>query len=141
MLPSQRVQQTPRHLVSTAPPDRPPTRYPRYFNQHPSPPSDIQLIALRYGAVPVVRATGGLADTVHDVDADPASGNGYSFAGTDEGSLDSALHRAFARYRDDRPGWDALARRNMTADVSWCAPAAEYVHIYRTSLAAADEGV
>jgi starch synthase len=52
------------------------------------------LLLRRYGAVPVVRKTGGLADTVRDVDSHaPGEGNGYTFDGTDEGSLHAALDR------------------------------------------------
>ena len=93
-----------------------------------------QLIALRYGGVPIVRATGGLADTVTDIDADPAHGNGFSFSGTDEGSLDGALHRALAMYRDRPADWVALVSRNMGLDVGWAAAAAEYVGLYEGGL-------
>jgi starch synthase len=93
-----------------------------------------QLIALRYGAVPVVRSTGGLADTVTDVDADPAHGNGFAFTGADEASLDGALGRALAMHRD-RPGdWAGLVSRNMAEDVGWAAAAGEYVRLYEGDL-------
>lgn len=58
-----------------------------------------QLVAMRYGALPVVRRTGGLADTVTDLDADREQGNGFVFDGVDEGSLNSALDRALHLYR------------------------------------------
>jgi starch synthase len=93
-----------------------------------------QLIALRYGGVPVVRATGGLADTVTDVDAYPEAGNGFSFGGTDEASLDGALDRALALYRDRPDAWAALVARNMGLDVGWGAAAGEYVGLYEGGL-------
>uniref|UniRef100_A0A7R9YVB8 Starch synthase, chloroplastic/amyloplastic n=1 Tax=Chlamydomonas euryale TaxID=1486919 RepID=A0A7R9YVB8_9CHLO len=94
-----------------------------------------QLIALRYGAVPVVRATGGLADTVFDVDqasgVDAARRNGFSFGGSDEASLFSALDRALAMYRERRGEWEQLSLRNMQANVSWSESAKSYVDVYR----------
>ena len=75
-----------------------------------SPARDTLSRGCRYGAVPVVRRTGGLADTVHDVDgADEAVANGFSFDGADESSEDSALDRALHYYRD-RPEWWAKVR-------------------------------
>ncbi|GLC45319.1 hypothetical protein PLESTB_000309300 [Pleodorina starrii] len=96
-----------------------------------------QMIALRYGAVPVVRRTGGLADTVFDVEAAaaPPAGaarNGFVFDGSDEGSLYGALDRALALY-DKQPGrWAALSQDNMRLDVSWAKSAGSYVDIYRS---------
>lgn len=93
-----------------------------------------QLIAMRYGAVPVVRATGGLADTVKDVDdesSDPGiPGNGFSFGGVDEGSLNSALDRAVQYYRERGEWWGELSRRNMGIDTSWNRAAQSYVKLY-----------
>ncbi|KAG1664077.1 hypothetical protein FOA52_011434 [Chlamydomonas sp. UWO 241] len=96
-----------------------------------------QLIALRYGAVPVVRATGGLADTVFDVDNNsiaPERRNGFSFGGADDGALYGALDRAVAMYRDRPADWAQLATRNMLGDVSWGMSAKLYVAKYRTIL-------
>jgi glycogen synthase len=92
-----------------------------------------QLIALRYGAVPLVRSTGGLADTVFDVDnhGPGVSPNGYSFQGADEGSLFSALDRALARYREKPEEWHRLSVKNMQQDVSWGMSAKFYVDAYR----------
>lgn len=90
-----------------------------------------QMIGMRYGAVPVVRRTGGLGDTVRDVASSPlGEGNGYVFDGTDEGSLFGALDRALKDYSSDRAAWSELSRNNMNAELSWGQPAADYVTIY-----------
>lgn len=86
----------------------------------------------RYGAVPVVRKTGGLADTVRDVDdsSSGGAGNGFTFDGIDEGSLNGALDRAI-RYCKERPEWWAkLSRTNMQVDCSWNRAADDYVALY-----------
>ncbi|KIY95460.1 hypothetical protein MNEG_12503 [Monoraphidium neglectum] len=90
-----------------------------------------QMIGMRYGAVPVVRRTGGLADTVRDVEGAPeGEGSGYVFDGTDEASLYGALDRALKDFKADPAAWGRLSRRNLRADVSWAAPGAEYVGLY-----------
>jgi len=94
-----------------------------------------QMIALRYGGVPVVRKTGGLADTIHDVDhhsGDPALANGFSFEGSDDASLHSALDRALNMFKDKQEEWKGLSIRNMKADVSWAGSAKSYVQVYKT---------
>ena len=74
-----------------------------------------QLIALRYGSLPIVHATGGLADTVSDLDADPDKGNGISFTSYDASALLDALHRALRLYAQ-RERWPALVMRAMSYD-------------------------
>ena len=92
-----------------------------------------QMIALRYGAVPVVRRTGGLADTVTDVGPSAGrEGNGFVFDGTDDNSLHSALDQAVAMYKDKTMAWNELAQRNMGEDVSWGRSAKSYVEVYRS---------
>lgn len=87
-----------------------------------------QMYSLRYGTVPVVRATGGLHDTV--TDADEPGGNGITFAEYTGGALIAALARALELYKaDDR--WTALQRAGMAADPSWDVSAREYVKVYR----------
>lgn len=81
------------------------------------------MIALRYGAVPLVRRTGGLADTVFDVDG-PAGGpaqprNGFVFDGSDDGALHGALDRALTLYTTQPERWAALQQDNMRLDVRW----------------------
>ena len=90
-----------------------------------------QLIGQRYGCVPVVRRTGGLADTVED------GATGFVFDGTDAGSLDGALDRALALYKDKPQDWAQLVQRCMTKDSSWVgSPSGEYVDLYRRVMAA-----
>ncbi|MEK6851988.1 MAG: glycogen synthase GlgA, partial [Candidatus Thermoplasmatota archaeon] len=93
-----------------------------------------QIISLRYGTVPIVRATGGLADTVTDVTADPKAGNGFVFAEyTTEAFLDAAK-RGLEFHRKGR-GWKALQQRGMAADLSWKASAKAYADLYGRALA------
>ncbi|MBA2255440.1 MAG: glycogen synthase [Chloroflexi bacterium] len=88
-----------------------------------------QMIALRYGSIPLVRSTGGLADTIMDEDEDPVRGNGFTFLSATPAALVEAAERTLAAYRDqDR--WDALQRRGMAEDFSWAAPARQYVAAY-----------
>ncbi|KAJ9511770.1 hypothetical protein QJQ45_022625 [Haematococcus lacustris] len=93
-----------------------------------------QLIAMRYGALPVVRRTGGLADTVRDLDTWQGTGaaNGFTFDGADAGSLHAALDRAVALYRTQLQRWLQVSQQNMRADVSWALPAKEYVALYNS---------
>mmetsp|Transcript_2521 Transcript_2521/g.6005 ORF Transcript_2521/g.6005 Transcript_2521/m.6005 type:complete len:195 (-) Transcript_2521:129-713(-) len=93
-----------------------------------------QMIGMRYGAVPVVRQTGGLADTVKDVDDDNISGdkqNGFVFAGADEGSLNEALDRAIKYHKERASWWDALCSKIMRMDWSWQSSAEQYIDLYR----------
>lgn len=84
-----------------------------------------QLIALRYGSVPIVRATGGLSDTVHE----GYEGNGFRFHPFEARYFSDAIARALAAYRDSA-GWARLRERGMREDHSWAAAAANYSHIY-----------
>ena len=90
-----------------------------------------QIYSLRYGTVPVVRATGGLDDTIIDVGEDPAQGTGFKFSPYDSGVLLQAITRALRAY-DDRPSWLAIMRRGMGRDFSWDASARRYADLYRS---------
>ncbi|NIQ93696.1 MAG: glycogen synthase GlgA [Desulfuromonadales bacterium] len=92
-----------------------------------------QLIALRYGSVPIVRRTGGLADTVADVDAENQRGNGFTFEGRTGKNMLDAIDRALKFYRDKRR-WRRIRQRGMEADHSWQQSAGEYEKLYRTAL-------
>ncbi len=93
-----------------------------------------QLIAMRYGSIPIVRATGGLADTVQDFDPATASGNGFSFGAYDAMALYGAIVRALEnfKYHDT---WHRLMVKVMSADYSWDASARKYVDLYHRALA------
>jgi starch synthase len=93
-----------------------------------------QLIALRYGTVPLVRRTGGLADTIRDADVDALAGNGFVFDEPDPHALVEAARRAIAAHRDpDR--WRAIVRRGMAEDHGWERPAEAYERMYERALA------
>ncbi len=92
-----------------------------------------QIYSLKYGTVPIVRHTGGLADTVIDADEDPAGGTGFKFTGYNAAELKDAVSRALAAF-DDRPRWDGIARRGMEKDFSWGPSAREYVALYEKAL-------
>jgi starch synthase len=92
-----------------------------------------QIYSLKYGTVPIVRRTGGLADTVIDADEDPQGGTGFKFAGYDAKELADAVSRALAAFAD-RPRWEGIVRRAMEQDFSWAPSAREYVALYGKAL-------
>lgn len=96
-----------------------------------------QMYSLRYGTVPVVRATGGLADTVIDADAQPTTGNGFAFHEYTSAAMIETLRRALAA-RTDQLRWRTIMRRGMAADFSWTHAANEYWGLYETALARKD---
>ncbi|CAM6101353.1 unnamed protein product [Calypogeia fissa] len=93
-----------------------------------------QMIAMRYGSIPVARKTGGLADSVFDLD-DPSipedKKNGFTFSAADEAGLNYALDRALAYYKSDKLWWKNLVRKAMKIDFSWDFSADQYVDLYR----------
>jgi starch synthase len=96
-----------------------------------------QLYALRYGALPLVRRTGGLADTVVDANAATladGSATGFAFDAETPESLLAAIGRATALYAD-RATWQRMIARAMTRDFSWEAAARDYVALYQSALA------
>ncbi|KAK3279313.1 hypothetical protein CYMTET_12794, partial [Cymbomonas tetramitiformis] len=93
-----------------------------------------QLVSMQYGTIPVVRRTGGLADTVFDVDQDGEEGNGFVFDGADEGSLDSALDRAIQYYKEKPEWWAQLSRSDMQLNNTWDSRAGAYVDLYQSIL-------
>lgn len=92
-----------------------------------------QLIALRYGAIPVVRKTGGLEDTVTDIDFGGKpfeESNGFSFDHANSEGLDSALDRALVLWKKNPNRWQTLVEQALTSDFSWQIPAKKYCSIY-----------
>ncbi len=89
-----------------------------------------QLMAMRYGAIPVVRATGGLRDTVIDHDSDPARSTGFSFSEASADALAEAGLRAMALYRDHPRRFARMVGRALRRDSSWNASATAYDRIY-----------
>ena len=97
-----------------------------------------QMIALRYGTIPVVRRTGGLADTVRDFDPTTNEGNGFSFAAFEPLALYGAIVRGLENYRY-RSNWQQLMIRAMAADNSWANSARRYEDLYHRALATLTE--
>ncbi len=87
-----------------------------------------QMIAMRYGCVPVARATGGLRDTIRDYNAN-RRGTGFLFDEAHPEALADALRRALSAYNDHRR-WQGLRRRGMREDFSWDRSAREYIDLY-----------
>ncbi|MGH2457365.1 MAG: glycogen synthase GlgA [Chloroflexota bacterium] len=92
-----------------------------------------QLISLRYGSIPVVRHTGGLADTIDDFDPRTGQGNGFSFERYNQIDLYTAVVRAVENF-NHADTWRLLQDRGMRADYSWSASARKYEDLYRKAL-------
>lgn len=88
-----------------------------------------QIYSLRYGTVPVVRATGGLDDTIEPFDGASRSGTGFKFSEYTGSALLASLREAFAAYAD-KSAWLRLQTNGMAKDFSWNASAAEYTRLY-----------
>ena len=89
-----------------------------------------QLISMKYGAVPIVRETGGLKDTVQPYNAFENTGNGFTFDRYESGLLYDAINRAKTLYFENRVYWDDMVVRDMNKDVSWEQSAKQYKDMY-----------
>ncbi len=89
-----------------------------------------QIISLRYGTIPIVRATGGLAETIIDYNADTKRGNGFSFSNFSSDEMLDAIDRAITVYKEKPDEWDKLVVRAMKSDFSWNKSATKYVEMY-----------
>ncbi len=87
-----------------------------------------QIYSLRYGTVPIARATGGLEDTIQEMPH--GEGNGFKFYGYNQPDFLDAIRRALTTFQD-KPRWETMMRLGMTQDFSWEAPAREYVGVYQ----------
>lgn len=92
-----------------------------------------QLIALRYGSIPIVRETGGLNDTVYAYNEFTGEGNGFSFKDYNAHDMLYTIRRAIGFYRN-KYVWDNLVRRAMTGDYSWQRSAEQYINLYNKLL-------
>ncbi len=92
-----------------------------------------QLIAMRYGCLPIVREVGGLYDTVSNYNPGTNQGTGFTFRGEDPYSFYGAIIRALENYKD-RKNWSLLAAKVMQASSSWEIPAKKYIKLYRKAL-------
>jgi starch synthase len=94
-----------------------------------------QMYALKYGTVPVVRATGGLEDTIEDFDPRNKTGNGFKFGPYDANAFFLSIQRAVDLWADEE-NWERLMREGMAADFSWTRSGERYLELYQSLLAA-----
>ncbi|MGD0740395.1 MAG: glycogen synthase GlgA [Terracidiphilus sp.] len=92
-----------------------------------------QMYSLKYGTVPIVRATGGLDDTIEEWDAVKGTGTGFKFEGYLPEALLAEIDRALVAFRDKK-GWTRLMRNGMARDYCWSGPAKEYVRVYEEAV-------
>jgi len=97
---------------------------------HSEPCGLAQMIAMRYGTVPIVRSTGGLKDTVKPCAEGASDGNGFVFDEYDANRMLDAVKRAIKCYYD-KPAWDEIVKRDLESDFSWGRSAGEYIRLYR----------
>jgi len=88
-----------------------------------------QIYSLKYGTVPVVRATGGLDDTIEEWDSEKGTGTGFKFEDYAAEGLLAAIDRALAAFKDKK-GWTRLMLNGMARNYSWEQPAREYAAVY-----------
>jgi starch synthase len=92
-----------------------------------------QIYSLKYGTAPIVRATGGLDDTIEEWDAVKGTGTGFKFEGFEPEALLVEIDRALEAFRDKK-GWTRLMRNGMARDYCWSGPAKEYVRVYEEAV-------
>jgi starch synthase len=93
-----------------------------------------QLIALRYGTIPVVRSTGGLADTIQEFNPATLEGNGFTFKAYNQEAMLEAIDRAVKLYTCNQELWKSLTIKALSADYSWSRSAQAYVELYNLAL-------
>lgn len=93
-----------------------------------------QMIALRYGTIPIVRETGGLKDTVHAFVDYAGTGNGFTFASYNAHDMLHVIREACGVFRYNKPAWNKLMMQGMNSDFSWGSSADKYIEVYHTAL-------
>lgn len=93
-----------------------------------------QMISLKYGTIPVVRATGGLDDTIQNYSARAGKGNGFKFKDYSAEAMLKKLLEAVKLYQKNPKAWEALVKKAMQEDHSWSAAAKEYLALYQRVL-------
>ncbi len=89
-----------------------------------------QIYSLKYGTVPIVRATGGLDDTIDEWNPKKRTGTGFKFAGFEPGALLREIDRALEAFANKK-SWTRLMLNGMARDYSWAGPAKEYERVYQ----------
>ncbi|MCK5078044.1 MAG: glycosyltransferase, partial [Calditrichia bacterium] len=89
-----------------------------------------QIYSLKYGTLPIVRKTGGLADTVIDIKKDPENGTGFVFEEYSSEQLLSNIKNAVSLYNSDKESWKNWQVNGMEQDFSWDSSALEYLSLY-----------
>ena len=95
------------------------------------------MYSMAYGTVPIVRRTGGLADTVINANQDNIENNtatGFSFDDFASTALESAMSKAIRMFNEDRKGWNQIVLNGMTQDWSWTASARKYEELYKQTV-------
>ena len=93
-----------------------------------------QIISLRYGTIPIVRATGGLADTIIDIELDRENGNGFSFEEFSSEEFLKTVKRALRFYYQEKEFWQTLIKRALSLDFSWKRSAERYIKLYHAAI-------
>ena len=93
-----------------------------------------QMIALRYGNIPIVRETGGLKDPVHAFVDYAGTGNGFSFASYNAHDMLHVIREACGVFRYNKSAWKKLMVQGMESDFSWDSSADRYIEVYHTAL-------
>lgn len=91
-----------------------------------------QMIAMRYGAIPIVRETGGLFDSVPPINMETLQGRGFTFKSYNAHDMLGAVDRALCMYYDRRAAFNKIVKNNMRTDFGWSAPADQYIALYES---------
>lgn len=93
-----------------------------------------QMYSLVYGTIPIVRKTGGLADTVENYDETTGNGNGFVFVENKETDLLNAVERAIKLFSEDKKSWSKLQKNGMKSNFTWLSSSKEYIDLYKKIL-------